>query len=165
VVNWGQDDTDGDDCGNLCDADYNNDGIVGFPDFGIFLGLCFPPIHLPRTHPLRGRVSRRTDPGLQVRLPGLRFLCGEVSPRAGPVGHDPRDDSLPIAVDWRKAALWESGNPSAREQRQREREHGENQFFYRVSENPSSEPKQRRIESKAGRSDTQALYRGNRVAA
>ena len=31
-----QDDTDGDDCGNLCDADYNQDGIVGWADFGWF---------------------------------------------------------------------------------------------------------------------------------
>ena len=30
--NDAQDDTDGDDCGNVCDADYNNDGIVGHPD-------------------------------------------------------------------------------------------------------------------------------------
>jgi len=32
--NPAQDDTDGDDCGNLCDADYDNDGVVGFLDFG-----------------------------------------------------------------------------------------------------------------------------------
>jgi hypothetical protein len=35
-VNAAQDDTDGDDCGNLCDADYTQDGIIGFPDFGQF---------------------------------------------------------------------------------------------------------------------------------
>jgi hypothetical protein len=35
-ANPNQDDTDGDDCGNLCDADYTQDGIVGFPDFGQF---------------------------------------------------------------------------------------------------------------------------------
>jgi hypothetical protein len=33
VINWDQDDSDADDCGNLCDADYDNDGSVGFPDF------------------------------------------------------------------------------------------------------------------------------------
>ncbi len=32
-----QDDTDQDDCGNLCDADYDNDGIVGMLDFGQFV--------------------------------------------------------------------------------------------------------------------------------
>jgi hypothetical protein len=36
-ANPAQDDTDGDGCGNLCDADYDNSGTVGFPDFGIFL--------------------------------------------------------------------------------------------------------------------------------
>jgi hypothetical protein len=38
-INTAQDDTDGDDCGNLCDADYGGilppgSGIVGFADFG-----------------------------------------------------------------------------------------------------------------------------------
>ena len=32
VVNDAQDDTDGDDCGNVCDADYDNSGVVGHPD-------------------------------------------------------------------------------------------------------------------------------------
>jgi hypothetical protein len=36
ACNANQDDTDGDDCGNLCDADYDNDGTVGFGDFGAF---------------------------------------------------------------------------------------------------------------------------------
>jgi hypothetical protein len=31
-----QDDTDGDDCGNLCDADYDQDGVIGWLDFGAF---------------------------------------------------------------------------------------------------------------------------------
>jgi hypothetical protein len=35
VANSAQIDTDGDGCGNACDADYNNDGPVGGPDFGI----------------------------------------------------------------------------------------------------------------------------------
>lgn len=33
-----QDDTDTDDCGNICDADYDDSGTVGFPDFGEFIG-------------------------------------------------------------------------------------------------------------------------------
>ena len=36
VNNAFQDDTDLDDCGNLCDADYNQSGIVDFGDFGAF---------------------------------------------------------------------------------------------------------------------------------
>lgn len=40
-VNPMQDDTDADDCGNLCDADYDQSGSVGYPDFGFFT-RCFP---------------------------------------------------------------------------------------------------------------------------
>jgi hypothetical protein len=36
VDNGNQKDVDHDGCGDICDADYNNDGIVGSPDFGIF---------------------------------------------------------------------------------------------------------------------------------
>ncbi len=32
-VNPAQDDTDGDDCGNACDADYNNSGTITFDDY------------------------------------------------------------------------------------------------------------------------------------
>ena len=35
-VNPAQDDTDGDDCGNICDADYDQTGLVDFGDFGLF---------------------------------------------------------------------------------------------------------------------------------
>jgi hypothetical protein len=45
--NSAQDDTDGDSCGNLCDADYNQDGIVGIADLGqcyIFFGLTGHPL-------------------------------------------------------------------------------------------------------------------------
>ena len=34
--NDGQDDTDSDDCGNICDADYSQTGIVSLADFGAF---------------------------------------------------------------------------------------------------------------------------------
>ncbi len=36
-ANSTQDDTDADGCGNLCDADYDDSGTVGYPDFGEFL--------------------------------------------------------------------------------------------------------------------------------
>ena len=36
AVNPSQDDTDSDDCGNLCDADYDDSGVVGLGDFGEF---------------------------------------------------------------------------------------------------------------------------------
>jgi len=38
--NPAQDDTDGDSCGNLCDADYNQSGLVTIVDFGQF-AICF----------------------------------------------------------------------------------------------------------------------------
>jgi hypothetical protein len=40
TYNPNQDDTDGDDCGNLCDADYDQNGIVDYADFGMF-AACF----------------------------------------------------------------------------------------------------------------------------
>lgn len=36
AANPAQDDTDGDDCGNICDANYTQSGTVGFADFGEF---------------------------------------------------------------------------------------------------------------------------------
>jgi hypothetical protein len=35
-ANSDQDDTDSDDCGNICDADYDQSGVVGFGDFQQF---------------------------------------------------------------------------------------------------------------------------------
>jgi dipeptidyl aminopeptidase/acylaminoacyl peptidase len=35
--NPAQDDTDGDDCGNVCDADYDQTGSTGFSDYGAFI--------------------------------------------------------------------------------------------------------------------------------
>ena len=40
VANSDQDDTDGDDCGNLCDTDYDQNGVAGWSDFGFFQ-QCF----------------------------------------------------------------------------------------------------------------------------
>jgi hypothetical protein len=36
IANTGQEDTDGDGYGNICDADLDNDGVVGFQDFNAF---------------------------------------------------------------------------------------------------------------------------------
>jgi hypothetical protein len=38
-----QDDTDQDYCGNVCDADYDQDGVVGFKDFNLFRGAFLNP--------------------------------------------------------------------------------------------------------------------------
>lgn len=36
AANPAQDDGDADDCGNICDADYDQSGLVDFGDFGVF---------------------------------------------------------------------------------------------------------------------------------
>jgi hypothetical protein len=41
AANPAQDDTDADDCGNICDADYDQSGAVGFGDFGYWTHHCF----------------------------------------------------------------------------------------------------------------------------
>ncbi len=58
AANTLQDDTDLDDCGNLCDADYNQTGIVDFGDFGFFL-QCFGTTNPLCQHcpPIGGVVS------------------------------------------------------------------------------------------------------------
>jgi hypothetical protein len=64
AANAAQDDTDGDDCGNLCDADYDNDGVVGFGDFGFFTS-CFGTTNELCQHvePIGGRVVGFADFG------------------------------------------------------------------------------------------------------
>ena len=44
AANPAQDDTDLDDCGNLCDADYTQTGIVSIGDFGFFINRCIGAI-------------------------------------------------------------------------------------------------------------------------
>jgi hypothetical protein len=55
--NPAQDDTDADYCGNLCDADYDQDGIVGISDFN-FLRDCFFTVSdlCKHTEPVSGQV-------------------------------------------------------------------------------------------------------------
>jgi hypothetical protein len=53
-----QDDSDGDDCGNLCDANFTQSGQVGFADFGEFgqnFGLANPNYKL--TEPVTAQVG------------------------------------------------------------------------------------------------------------
>jgi hypothetical protein len=54
-VNADQDDTDGDDCGNLCDADYDQLGDIGFGDFNAFRAvfLTVSDVH-KHTQPVPG---------------------------------------------------------------------------------------------------------------
>jgi len=76
--NPSQDDTDGDGCGNLCDADYDNNGIVGFPDFGAF-SAAFSTNNEEFCH--TDPVSRCT-----VGFPDFGFFSGNFSAAPGPSG-------------------------------------------------------------------------------
>jgi hypothetical protein len=57
-ANSAQDDSDGDDCGNLCDADYDNSGLVNFIDFSGF-SAAFGSMDLEKDHtqPVSGPVG------------------------------------------------------------------------------------------------------------
>ena len=61
-ANPDQDDTDGDDCGNVCDTDYNQNGATTFADFGQL------SVNYGSTgHPLQQHVEA-IDPGRTVRF-------------------------------------------------------------------------------------------------
>ena len=66
-VNPFQDDTDGDDCGNLCDGDYDQNGVVGLGDFGPFVvafgGTDEEKCHFEASDP-DGPIAGNCDVGL-----------------------------------------------------------------------------------------------------
>jgi hypothetical protein len=77
-INTGQDDTDTDDCGNICDADYDQTGTVNFPNFGAVVAnfggsnelYChFEPI-----------------PGCTVNFPSFGFVVSSFGDTPGPSG-------------------------------------------------------------------------------
>jgi len=78
VINAGQDDTDGDDCGNLCDADYDQNGTTGFPDFGEFTA-AFSSNDEEKCH-------NEPIPGCTVGFPDFGFFTASFSAAPGPSG-------------------------------------------------------------------------------
>jgi hypothetical protein len=58
VSNAEQIDSDGDDCGNSCDTDYNDSGLVTFLDFSSFVA-AFGTLDLEKDHtlPMTGPVK------------------------------------------------------------------------------------------------------------
>ena len=75
-----QDDTDGDDCGNLCDADYDNSGVVGHPDFFEF-GVAFGTNDQEKCH-----YQPITGGGCVVGLDDGAFLYVAFESAPGPSG-------------------------------------------------------------------------------
>jgi hypothetical protein len=76
--NSDQDDTDFDDCGNLCDADYDNSGTVGFLDFSAF-SVAFQSNDEEKCH-------NETIPGCTVGFLDFSFFSGAFQGSAGPSG-------------------------------------------------------------------------------
>ena len=79
VANSDQDDTDGDGCGNLCDADYGQTGTTNFADFTTFAGAFLtatPNVKL--TEPVGG--------GAQVNFGDFTVFIGRYLLPAGPSG-------------------------------------------------------------------------------
>jgi hypothetical protein len=78
VVNAAQDDTDGDDCGNLCDADYDDSGTVGFPDFATFSAEF--------ANNYEEAVHTEPVPGGVVGFPDFAFYSAAFASNPGPSG-------------------------------------------------------------------------------
>jgi len=79
AANDAQDDTDNDDCGNLCDADYDNSGVVGHPDFFEF-GVVFG------TTGNEEKCHTQPIPGCIADFPDSGFLFNAFGEIPGPSG-------------------------------------------------------------------------------
>ena len=82
VVNADQDDSDGDDCGNLCDADYDQNGTPALADFGLF-SMNFG------CSTVACEVYQHTEPiggGSAVGLPDFGFFSANFGVTPGPSG-------------------------------------------------------------------------------
>jgi hypothetical protein len=78
-VNTAQNDTDGDACGNLCDADYENSGTVGFPDFLQFASAFGTTTDQEKCHV-------EPIPGCTVGFPDFLYFAGAFGSAPGPSG-------------------------------------------------------------------------------
>jgi hypothetical protein len=76
--NSGQEDSDFDHCENLCDADYDNDGIVGLSDFGEFV-LAYNTNEEEKCH-------SEPIPGCTVGLSDFGFFVSRYLKPPGPSG-------------------------------------------------------------------------------
>ena len=89
--NDAQDDTDADDCGNLCDADYTQTGTVGFPDFfelSANFGDSTPADEL--------YCHIQPIPGCTVGFPDFFFLSANFGGTPGPSGTTAGTTACPL---------------------------------------------------------------------
>jgi hypothetical protein len=86
--NTDQDDCDNDYCGNLCDCDYDQSGVCGLSDFGVFVGAFGRTDDLCRDHtePVDGRVG----------LSDFGFFVANFGLAPGPSGTTPGTVACPI---------------------------------------------------------------------
>jgi hypothetical protein len=84
-VNTGQDDIDLDGCGNLCDADYDQSGAVGFPDFGQF-ATAFGTTDAVKCHAEPIPPDLPDFIGCTVGFPDFGFFTGAFGSVPGPSG-------------------------------------------------------------------------------
>jgi len=80
VANPVQDDTDGDKCGNFCDANYDQGGQVGFGDFGAFSA------NFGSTNELYMHVNPVDGTARQVGFGDFGFFSGAFGSTPGPSG-------------------------------------------------------------------------------
>jgi hypothetical protein len=79
-VNTAQDDTDTDDCGNVCDADYSQTGTVNIGDYG---GLVS---NFGGTDQLYCHIEPISVPPCTVALPDFGFVVANFGGNPGPSG-------------------------------------------------------------------------------
>lgn len=87
VANPDQDDSDGDSCGNLCDADFDQDSIVGFSDMGALsanIGTANANVDL--TEPV----------GDEITMADTEALSALFGSPAGPSGTTTGTDACPL---------------------------------------------------------------------
>ncbi len=89
-ANPAQDDTDGDDCGNLCDADYHQTGTVSFSDFGFFT------VHFGTATPLSQHVEPIGVLGRLVGFGDFGFFTANFSTTPGPSGTTAGTTACPL---------------------------------------------------------------------
>ncbi|HXV37389.1 MAG TPA: thrombospondin type 3 repeat-containing protein, partial [Myxococcota bacterium] len=86
AANPAQVDTDGDFCGNRCDADYDNTGLVGFLDFSQF-SAAYATFDLEKDHtePMTGPVG----------FLDFSFFSSRYASTPGPSGTTPGTTACP----------------------------------------------------------------------